>query len=36
MAVIQYSKAGFSNHGTPHNRGVTQSPEFAMARLMAA
>src|SRR5579862_8014719 len=25
--VIQYSRAGFSNHGSPHNRGVAQSPD---------
>ena len=30
--TIQYSNAGFSNHGSPHSLGVIQSPVSAIAR----
>ena len=35
-AVIQYSSGGFSNHASPHNRGVIQSPETAISLPMEA
>ena len=34
--VIQYNKAGFSNHGCPHSRVVTQSPDRAISTPIAA